>query len=47
MRSRLTAHCPLLALAAPPALAQPKPLAGPTGTSLNKVLVIGTDGTPT
>jgi hypothetical protein len=33
-----------LALAAPPALAQ-APLAGPDGTSLNKVLVIGTDGT--
>jgi hypothetical protein len=35
----------LLALAAPAALAQSKPLAGPDGTSLNKVLVIGTDGT--
>jgi Type I phosphodiesterase / nucleotide pyrophosphatase len=34
----------LLALAAPAALAQ-QPLAGPAGTSLNKVLVIGTDGT--
>ena len=33
-----------LALAAPPALAQ-TPLSGPDGTSLNKVLVIGTDGT--
>jgi hypothetical protein len=33
-----------LALAAPPALAQ-APLVGPDGTSLNKVLVIGTDGT--
>jgi hypothetical protein len=33
-----------LALAAPPALAQ-APLAGPDGTSMNKVLVIGTDGT--
>ena len=33
-----------LALAAPPAFAQ-APLAGPDGTSLNKVLVIGTDGT--
>jgi hypothetical protein len=35
----------LLALTAPAALAQSKPLAGPDGTSLNKVLVIGTDGT--
>jgi Type I phosphodiesterase / nucleotide pyrophosphatase len=34
----------LLAVVAPPALAQ-QPLAGPAGTSLNKVLVIGTDGT--
>jgi hypothetical protein len=34
-----------LALAAPPALAQSGPLSGPDGTSLNKVLVIGTDGT--
>ena len=35
----------VLALAAPAALGQPAPLAGPDGTSLNKVLVIGTDGT--
>jgi hypothetical protein len=35
----------LLALAAPAAFAQSEPLAGPSGTSLNKVLVIGTDGT--
>jgi len=35
----------LLAVAAPAALAQSKPLTGPDGTSLNKVLVIGTDGT--
>jgi Type I phosphodiesterase / nucleotide pyrophosphatase len=34
----------LLALAAPPALGQTAPLDGPDGTSLNKVLVIGTDG---
>jgi hypothetical protein len=34
-----------LALCAPAAIAQPAPLAGPDGTSLNKVLVIGTDGT--
>jgi hypothetical protein len=33
-----------LAIAVPPALAQ-EPLSGPAGTSLNKVLVIGTDGT--
>ena len=33
-----------LAVGAPPALAQ-QPLSGPPGTSLNKVLVIGTDGT--
>jgi hypothetical protein len=33
-----------LAVAAPPALGQ-RPLSGPAGTSLNKVLVIGTDGT--
>jgi hypothetical protein len=43
MRLALTAALCALALAAPPALAQP--LAGPDGTSLNKVLVIGTDGT--
>ena len=30
---------------APAALAQSEPLSGPAGTSLNKVLVIGTDGT--
>jgi hypothetical protein len=35
----------VLALAAPPALAQSAPLQGPDGTSLEKVLVIGTDGT--
>ena len=35
----------LLALLAPPAFAQSGPLAGPDGTSLDKVLVIGTDGT--
>jgi Type I phosphodiesterase / nucleotide pyrophosphatase len=35
----------LLTLTAPAALAQTEPLAGPSGTSLNKVLVIGTDGT--
>jgi hypothetical protein len=35
----------VLGLAAPPALAQSAPLAGPDGTSLDKVLVIGTDGT--
>ena len=35
----------LLALFAPPAFAQSGQLAGPDGTSLNKVLVIGTDGT--
>ena len=34
-----------LALVASPAYAQSGPLAGPDGTSLNKVLVIGTDGT--
>ena len=34
-----------LALLAQPAFAQAAPLAGPSGTSLNKVLVIGTDGT--
>jgi hypothetical protein len=44
MRLALTAALSALALAAPPALGQ-EPLAGPAGTSLNKVLVIGTDGT--
>jgi hypothetical protein len=34
-----------LAFTAPPALGQSAPLNGPDGTSLNKVLVIGTDGT--
>ena len=34
-----------LALVALPAAAQAAPLAGPDGTSLDKVLVIGTDGT--
>ena len=43
MRLALTAALCALALAAPPALAQT--LTGPSGTSLNKVLVIGTDGT--
>ena len=43
MRLALTAALCALALAAPPALAQT--LTGPNGTSLNKVLVIGTDGT--
>jgi Type I phosphodiesterase / nucleotide pyrophosphatase len=43
MRLALTAALCALALAAPPALGQQ--LAGPDGTSLNKVLVIGTDGT--
>jgi predicted AlkP superfamily pyrophosphatase or phosphodiesterase len=44
MRLALCTAFLLLAVAAPPALAQ-QPLAGPAGTSLNKVLVIGTDGT--
>ena len=44
MRLALTAALSALALAAPPAFGQ-EPLAGPAGTSLNKVLVIGTDGT--
>jgi hypothetical protein len=35
----------LLAAAVPPAALAQTPLAGPPGTSLNKVLVIGTDGT--
>jgi hypothetical protein len=35
----------VLVLVASPAYAQSGPLAGPAGTSLNKVLVIGTDGT--
>jgi hypothetical protein len=43
MRAVLLAGC-VLALAAPPALAQ-SALSGPDGTSLDKVLVIGTDGT--
>ena len=43
MRLALAAALCAFALAAPPALGQP--LAGPDGTSLNKVLVIGTDGT--
>ena len=43
MRLVLTAVLCALAVAAPPALAQS--LTGPDGTSLNKVLVIGTDGT--
>lgn len=44
MRVVLLAVC-VLALAAPPALAQSAPLQGPDGTSLEKVLVIGVDGT--
>jgi len=43
MRLAFMAALCALALAAPPALAQS--LNGPPGTSLNKVLVIGTDGT--
>jgi type I phosphodiesterase/nucleotide pyrophosphatase len=43
MRLAFLAALCALALAAPPALAQS--LNGPPGTSLNKVLVIGTDGT--
>jgi hypothetical protein len=43
MRLALAAALCALALAAPPAFAQS--LTGPPGTSLNKVLVIGTDGT--
>jgi hypothetical protein len=43
MRLAVTAALCALALAAPSAFAQS--LTGPTGTSLNKVLVIGTDGT--
>jgi Type I phosphodiesterase / nucleotide pyrophosphatase len=43
MRLALTAALCALALAAPPALGQS--LSGPDGTSLDKVLVIGTDGT--
>jgi hypothetical protein len=42
---RLALAACVLALAAPPALGQSAPLAGPAGTSLDKVLVIGTDGT--
>jgi hypothetical protein len=46
MRRFVLAGCALgLALAAPPALGQSAPLDGPDGTSLNKVLVIGIDGT--
>ena len=44
MRGLALAAC-VLALAAPPALGQSAPLAGPEGTSLDKVLVIGIDGT--
>ena len=44
MRVVLLAVC-VLALVAPPALAQSAPLQGPDGTSLEKVLVIGMDGT--
>lgn len=44
MRLALTAVLGILAVGAPPALAQGG-LSGPDGTSLNKVLVIGTDGT--
>jgi hypothetical protein len=43
MRLALTGALCMLALAAPPALGQS--LSGPDGTSLDKVLVIGTDGT--
>jgi hypothetical protein len=42
---RLAALGVALVLVALPAGAQAAPLAGPDGTSLNKVLVIGTDGT--
>jgi Type I phosphodiesterase / nucleotide pyrophosphatase len=42
---RLAALGVVLALVALPTAAQAAPLAGPEGTSLNKVLVIGTDGT--
>ncbi len=46
MRPVVLAGCALaLAFAAPPAFGQSAPLNGPDGTSLNKVLVIGTDGT--
>lgn len=46
MRPVVLAGCALaLAFAAPPAFGQSSPLNGPDGTSLNKVLVIGTDGT--
>ena len=44
MRAVLLAGC-VLALVTPPALAQSATLSGPDGTSLDKVLVIGTDGT--
>src|SRR5687767_13774161 len=44
MRSVLLAVC-ALAIAAPCAAAQSAPLSGPDGTSLDKVLVIGVDGT--
>jgi hypothetical protein len=46
MRWFVLAGCSLaLAVAAPPASGQSGPLNGPDGTSLDKVLVIGTDGT--
>ena len=41
----LTLALGVLGLGAVPAAAQSGPLSGPQGTSLNKVLVIGTDGT--
>jgi hypothetical protein len=44
MRVLVAAGC-VFALAATPAFAQPARLEGPDGTSLDKVLVIGTDGT--
>ncbi|MEA2402305.1 MAG: hypothetical protein QOK00_2708 [Thermoleophilaceae bacterium] len=44
MKGLALAAC-ILVLGASPALAQAAPLAGPSGTSLDKVLVIGTDGT--
>jgi predicted AlkP superfamily pyrophosphatase or phosphodiesterase len=42
---RLAAWGVALALVALPSAAQAAPLSGPDGTSLNKVLVLGTDGT--
>ena len=45
MRVVSLAVCVLALAAAPPALAQTAPLQGPDGTSLDKVLVIGVDGT--